>query len=74
MAKGHPRHIFLMKIKKKPVKKSPGGASSASWKYFDDCLICQAMEKADKQGRSLSGKELKEAFDDANKAQKKRGK
>lgn len=63
-----------MKTKTKLSKKSNDGASSAGWKYFDDCLICQAMEKADKRGRSLSEKELTEAFNKANEKQEKSGK
>ena len=62
-----------MKTNKKPNKKSGDGASSAGWEYFDDCLICQAMEKADKRGGNLSGRELKEAFKRANEVQKKQG-
>ena len=61
-------------MKSKSNKKSGNGASSTGWKYFDDCLICQAMEKADKRGRSLSEEELKEAFKRANAVQKKQGK
>lgn len=55
-----------MKTKEKSKK-------SNAWKYFDDCLICQAMEKADKQGRNLSGKELRDAFRMANEHQQKKG-
>ncbi len=36
--------------------------NSTDWEYFDDCAICSAMEQADKQGKSLSESELKEAF------------
>lgn len=32
------------------------------WEYFDDCLICQAMEKAEKEGRSLGQEELETVF------------
>lgn len=60
-----------MKTKTKLNKKSNTGASSAGWKYFDDCLVCKAMEKADKRGRSLSGKELTDAFRKANEKQEK---
>ena len=63
-----------MKSKKKPIKKSPGGTSSTGWKYFDDCSICRAMEKADKRGGGLSEKELKEIFRKANAKQKKQRK
>jgi len=30
--------------------------------YFDDCAICQAMKKADKEGQSPNMKELIRAF------------
>ena len=30
--------------------------------YFDDCPICQAMKRAEEQGRTLSLSELKTAF------------
>lgn len=56
-----------MKTKTKLSKKS------SDWKYFDDCLICQAMEKAEKRGRDLSGIELKDAFRLANEHQQKKG-
>lgn len=58
----------MIKTKTKSSKKSN------AWKYFDDCLICQAMEKADKRGRNLSEKELTEAFRKANEKQAKSGK
>lgn len=35
--------------------------------YFDDCLICRAMKKAEEEGRELSAEELLAAFDEANK-------
>lgn len=41
----------------KIVKKSKN-----EWEYFDDCAICQAMEEADKQGKSLGQEELETAF------------
>lgn len=34
---------------------------------YDDCPICQAMKKAEEEGRNLSEKELTEIFDMANK-------
>ena len=37
---------------------------------FDDCPVCQAMKKADEQGRELSLPELKKAFAKANKKSK----
>lgn len=42
---------------------------SSSENFYDDCPICQAMKKAEEEGRSLSEKELEEAFDEANKQQ-----
>ena len=62
-----------MKPKRKLNKKSGNGARSAGWKYFDDCLICQAMEKADKQDRNLSERELTDVFKLANEHQKRKG-
>lgn len=40
---------------------------SSSDKYFDDCPICQAMKKAEKENRDLSEKEVKKAFKKAKK-------
>lgn len=58
-----------MKIIKKPSrKKPPENVGKLDDFLFDDCPICQAMKKADKQGRSLSLEELTKAF---NKAKKK---
>jgi len=34
--------------------------------YFDDCPVCQAMKKAEEEGRELSYEELKKAFKEAN--------
>ena len=33
-----------------------------SWEWFDDCEICHACKKAEKQERSLSLSELTAAF------------
>lgn len=33
-----------------------------AWEYFDDCLVCQVMEKAENEGRSLGQEELETAF------------
>ena len=30
--------------------------------YFDDCVICRAMAKADEEGRSMTLEETKELF------------
>ena len=38
-----------------------------NFEYFDDCLICHVMEKADKKGVDLSVTELKEVFEKQNK-------
>lgn len=43
-----------MKNKSKKIKND--------WEYFDDCLVCQEMEKAKKEGRSLGQEELETAF------------
>lgn len=40
---------------------------SSSPVYFDDCPICQAMKKAEENGRSLTISKLKEAFRKAKK-------
>lgn len=40
---------------------------SSSGTYYDDCPICQAMKKAEEEGRSLSSSEAKKAFEKANK-------
>lgn len=41
---------------------------SSSDDFFDDCPICQAMKKAQKDGRNLSESEIKEAFEESKKA------
>jgi len=40
---------------------------SSSNQYFDNCPICQAMKKANKENRSLSEQELRKAFEKAKK-------
>ena len=50
-----------------------GFAPGGSHQEDDDCSICQAMRKAKAEGRSLTHKELTDAFAEANK-DKKRGK
>ena len=40
--------------------------------FFDDCLICQTMQKADTENRSLSVSELKDVFQKANDEQTKK--
>lgn len=52
------------------MKKKKSGKSPKAESYFDDCPVCQAMKKAEKEERSLSLNELKEAF---RKAKKKGG-
>ncbi len=39
---------------------------SSSDEYFDNCPVCRAMKKAEKEGRELSADELEEAFTKAN--------
>ena len=40
---------------------------SSANEYFDDCPICQAMKKAEEEGRELSEEELLKLFEEANK-------
>lgn len=40
------------------------------WDFFDDCAICQAMKKAQKEERELSLEELEEVFKEANEKRK----
>lgn len=40
---------------------------NSSDQYFDDCPICQAMKKAEKEKRDLTEKEVKKAFKKAKK-------
>ncbi|MDO8638005.1 MAG: hypothetical protein Q7R43_00390 [Candidatus Daviesbacteria bacterium] len=58
-------------MKKIKVKNQNGKDSmtliSSSDMVYDDCPICQAMKKAEEDGKSLNEKELKEVFDLANK-------
>jgi len=35
--------------------------------YFDNCPICEAMKKAEEEGKNLTAKELKQAFGRAKK-------
>lgn len=35
--------------------------------FFDDCPVCQAMKKAEVEGKELNIFELKEAFEEAKK-------
>ena len=48
------------------MKNSPRGKKKTDWEYFDDCDICKAMGQAEQQGRSLGERELKAAFQKAN--------
>lgn len=58
-------------MKKTKVKDQKGEDSMAlisnTGMVYDDCPICQAMKKAEEEGRVLDEKELKEVFDLANK-------
>lgn len=40
---------------------------SSTGMVYDDCPICQAMKKAEEEGKKLNEKELREVFDLANK-------
>lgn len=40
---------------------------SSANQYFDDCPICRAMKKAEKENRDLSEKEVEIAFEKAKK-------
>ena len=65
----------MIKFKKTIVKDSgkksgEGGKTvliSSSDFYYDDCPICQAMKKAEEEGRSLSEEELIKLFEEVNK-------
>ena len=61
----------MTKIKKvktsSPNKDGQTFVVSSSETYYDDCPICQAMKKAEEEGRSLSEEELIKLFEEANK-------
>lgn len=63
------RKTITVKPGKKNEKEGQTILVSSSNTYYDDCPICQAMKKAEEEGRSLSEKEVKEAFAKANKKQ-----
>jgi len=46
----------------KKIKKIKVAKKEDAWDYFDDCAICQAMKKADKEGKSLGLEELEIEF------------
>jgi hypothetical protein len=59
------------KFKKKKVGKdtyvvSANYDTNKKFEFYDDCPICRAMKKAEEEGRGLSEKELKKAFQEAN--------
>lgn len=61
------KNIKITEIKpEKKNEKEKKVLVSSSGSYFDDCPICQAMKKAEEEGRSLSEEELREAFAKAN--------
>lgn len=41
---------------------------SSSDTYYDDCPICQAMKKAEEEGRTLSEEELWDTFEKSKEA------
>lgn len=51
------KNVKVLKTKIKTVK-----TSDKTPEYFDDCAICQAMEKAEKEGKSLGQGELETVF------------
>jgi len=53
-------------MKSKKPKKKKKGAKLDDF-LFDDCPICRAMKKAEKEGRNLHGEELLAAFAEAKK-------
>lgn len=52
--------------KNKKSQISPVEATSEE-DYFDDCPICQALKKAEKEGREITLTELQEAIGKAQK-------
>jgi hypothetical protein len=53
-------------MKSKKPKKIKKGKELDDF-LFDDCPICQAMKKAEKEGKSLEEEELLKAFAEAKK-------
>lgn len=53
-------------MKKAGNSKRVARSRSGNWEFFDDCGICQAMKNAEKQDKSLSIEELKDAFKKQN--------
>jgi len=38
---------------------------SEEWRCFDGCPVCRMMKKAVEEGKEINGKELEEAFTEA---------
>lgn len=53
-------------MKKKTLSVNKTKKKENSWEYFDDCYVCQATKKAEKEGKNLSVEELTEIFRKAN--------
>lgn len=56
-------------MRAKQIKTSGGKKKlgfSSSLDYFDDCPICRAIGKAEREGKELSLEELEKVFDDVN--------
>lgn len=51
-------------------KESTVAVMSSSEEFYDDCPICQAMKKAEEEGKNLNREELTEVFDMINAIQK----
>ncbi|MEK7663861.1 MAG: hypothetical protein AAB340_00200 [Patescibacteria group bacterium] len=60
----------MKKINNKTKTKTINTFSDSEF-YFDDCIICQGMKKAEESGRSLNVDELKKLFKKANNQQKR---
>lgn len=56
-------------VKKKKIKNKSEviGKFSNSEFYFDDCIICRGMKKAEERGKDLNLDELRVLFKKANK-------
>jgi len=64
-----PLYINDMKINKiKPKNpQEEGDLYPKESDYFDDCPICQAQKKADKEGRQITMGEIMKAFEETSK-------
>jgi len=56
----------IQKVKTPKGQKGQTMVVSSANEYFDDCPICQAMKKAEEEGRELTEKELLKLFEEVN--------